>query len=315
MVRTILISLTIILHVSCQPKADETKSKNDSASHESKSVIPQAETEASTVPPEPHKATGESSPYVGEIDAFEETHEYYTTVYYRSDDSTADNYDYLAAKADSVIYEGDEMRRKRIPFDVAEEYFNITGLEKISVYSNGKHISEAELVRVELLEGMIESQFIAVFKPLDPSLFNPQVSYCISSGELTARRINAIWQSIEDSVFTKDLLRNLRLEPKPWNVIHIRTAPDNTTYSGVTYQFKAFLIETSNGQSTILKEIKEDYYIGAILPVHLEINGKPVLLLHMGVNETDMVWTSLAVFSGKTYEFLEGNRLKGRVYL
>src|SRR5687768_174613 len=257
MVRTTLISLTVILHISCQPKADETKTENDSVAHESLSVIPQIENEGPTEPLDSVKASGESSPYIGDIDAFEETREYYTSVYYRSDVSNVDNNDYLTSKADSVIYEGDEMRRKRIPFDVAERYFDLAGFEKIFVYNNGKHVSEAEFVRVELLEGVIESQFIAVFKPVDPSSFNPEVSYCISSGALTAERVDVTWEPVEDSVFTNDLLHELGLEPKPWNTVHITTTPDSTTYSGVTYQFKAFLIETYGGRSTILKEIKE----------------------------------------------------------
>jgi hypothetical protein len=43
-----------------------------------------------------------------------------------------------------------------------------------------------------------------------------------------------------------------------------------------------------------------------LLPTRLAMNGKPMLLIQMGVNETDMVWTSLAVFTGTRMSFLSG---------
>jgi hypothetical protein len=315
MARLIYFALAIIFYVSCQPKATEVGVENDSVTREQAPIAAIEEKKILPRPVDSVYVTRETSPYIGDIDAFEETREYYTMVYYRSSDSTADDYDYLAARADSVIFEDDEMRRKRIPADIAERYFEIAGMERISVYNNGRHISDADLVRVELLEGVIERHFIAVFRPVDPSSFNPEVSYCISTAGLTAKKTDLTSVAIDDSVFTKELVQTLGLEPDTWNSVHVKTKPYNATYSGITCQSKAYLIETYGGKSTILKEINEDYYIGAIVPVHLEINGKPVLLLHMGVNETDMVWTSLAVFSGTTYEFLQGNRLNGEVYL
>lgn len=301
--------------VSCQSKIDREAVTFDSPSGDT-SLAAIEETQATTsTADESFENSADPSPYIGDVDAFQATHEYYTTVYYRTDVEKSDDYDLLAARADSVVHEDEEMRRKRVPYSIARQYFNLAGLEAISIYNDGHHVVDARFVRVELLEGMIESQFIAVFKPVDPLAFNPDVSYCISSGDITAKSRAITSQAIDDSLFTNELLHTFKLQPNPWNTVHVKTMPYEAIYSGITFQYKSLLIETHSGKSTILKEINEDYYIGAILPVHLEINGKPVLLLHMGVNETDMVWTSLAVYSGKEYQLLEGNRLRGKVYL
>lgn len=58
-------------------------------------------------------------------------------------------------------------------------------------------------------------------------------------------------------------------------------------------------------------DLKEDWFISDMTPLHLESNGKPMLLLSMGVNETDMMWSSVAVFSGEEYGFCEANRIGG----
>lgn len=76
-------------------------------------------------------------------------------------------------------------------------------------------------------------------------------------------------------------------------------------------QSRLLLIETIAGESRILKDLNEDWFIFELTPLHLEASGKPVLLLRMGKNETDWIWTSLAIFSGEEYVFSENNRVSG----
>ena len=321
MVKPFVIPLAIVFLVSCEQVKDKPALTNDTTHVDSTSLLMEPLTESSTradsldIIEESIRIPADSSPYIGDIDVFEETGEYYTPVYYLPHVPESGVYEFLSDKTDSVVYEGDEMRRRRVPMEIAARYFNLGRLSNVSVYGGGKPASRARLVRVELLEGLIESQFVAVFKPEDTSMFDDRVSYCISLGDIPGKSIDLTWHSVDDSVLTKALLRMVEMDSDPWNTVHIQTLPDDVIYSGITFQNKSFLIETRLGKSTIVKTIDRDYYIGAILPLHLEIKGKPVLLLRMGVNETDMVWTSLAVFSGVKYEFLEGNRLKGKVYL
>ena len=321
MVKPFVVPLAIVFLVSCEQGKDRPALTNNTTHVDSTSLPIEPRTESSTrtdsidIIEESIRIPADSSPYIGEVDAFEETGEYYTSIYYLPHVPESGAYEFLSDRTDSVVYEGDEMRRKRVPMALAEMYFNLEGLLRVSVFTKGKLVSQARLVRVELLEGIIESQFIAVFKPEDVSTFSSGVSYCISSGDIPAKNIDLTWQALVDSALTQEILRDFEMDSNPWNAVHIKTLPDDVTYSGITFQSRSFLIETRRGESTIVKTIDKDYYIGSILPLHLAINGKPVLLLRMGVNETDMVWTSLAVFSGDKYEFLEGNRLKGKVYL
>lgn len=304
-----IIPLVIIVLACSAPKADLPTSAEDSAS----SAITAAKVQRDVLPiPDSALPGTDSSLYIGEIRAFDETREYYTPVYYRPHLQGSGYYELLTSKTDSLVYKDDERSRKRLPCDIARQYFNLSGLEAVSVYANGGHVSDAAFVRVELLDDVIESQFIAVFQPLDTLHFNTDVSYCISGGYVPGKKADLKWESVEDSTLTAHLLDTFHLDSKKvWRVVHRKTSPARHIFSGITFQNQSLLIETSESVSAIVKIVNKDYYIGDIMPVCFEVNGKPVLLLDMGVNETDVRWTSLAVFSGKEYKFARGNRLSG----
>lgn len=255
----------------------------------------------------------DSSVYIAPIMSFTETSEFYTPIYYMADQNP---YDYLEQQLDSVVYtsEEEEIKRSRLPLSIAQQYFNLTGLGRISIYDQaGNLITDATLQRIELLEGVLESEFVAVFKPMIPSWFTTDASYCVSSTllpDFPARFCS--FQELKDDVLTSQLFEQFEIDSaNVWTFNHQVLKPHNTIFSIIATDAKSLLIETSNNASHIIFETKADYSIMEISPIHLEVNGKPMLLALMGVNETDMIWTSLLVYNSTKYEIMNRGRIGG----
>lgn len=254
----------------------------------------------------------DSSVYIGEVSTFRETGELYTPVYFHPNVVTDGLFDALEKQTDSVIYEDIEIGRSRVPESVARNYFNLSGLDTISVYEDARHAGNARFVRVEYFQDVIESKFIAVFKPLGASTLPQQPDYCISKGQHPYKTIPVTSEEIEDEQLTKMLLEKfVPGTERVWDVSHTRIMPHHSVYSAISMQSRLLLVETHDGQSRILKDLEEDWFISEITPLHLESNGKPILLLWMGVNETDILWHAVAIYSGKGFVFAEGNRVGG----
>lgn len=255
----------------------------------------------------------DSSLYIGEISTFRETGELYTPVYFHANLVTDGLFDALQKQTDSVIYEDIEIRRSRVPESVARNYFNLSGLDTISVYEDAQPAGNAQFVRVEYFQDVIEGKFIAVFKPLGGSALPQQPDYCISRGQHHYKTILVTSEVIEDEQLTRMLLEKfVPGTERVWDVSHTRIMPYHSVYSAISMQSRLLLVETHNGQSRILKDLEEDWFISEITPLHLESNGKPILLLWMGVNETDIMWHAAAIFSGEEFVFADGNRVGGQ---
>lgn len=252
----------------------------------------------------------DSSLYVGEIFMFRETGELYTSVYFLEELVSDEVFDDLNTLADSLIYEDQEIRRRRIPISIARQYFSLWALDTLSVYKNGHRVGDAKFVRVEYLDDVIESRFIAVFKPLGSFTVAEEPDYGISKGKHPYRTIPVTHEEIKDEQLTKNLIEIFVPDTvRVWDVSHTHIMPYHSIYSVISMQSRLLLVETHEGQSRILKDLKEDFFISDLQPLHLESNGKPILLLTMGLNETDMMWHSVAVFSGEEFVFTEGNRV------
>lgn len=87
--------------------------------------------------------TADSSAYIGELYAFPATGDYYIYLPFPGD------FQQLSRMTDSLVYEDDEIRRRRIPESAANRYFNLVGLETISVYTRAGYAGDARFVRVE----------------------------------------------------------------------------------------------------------------------------------------------------------------------
>jgi hypothetical protein len=288
---------SIILAACSQKKATEV------------SASPVDSTVVQSAPAQITHVSVDSSVYIGSIMSFPETAEYYTPIYYMADQNP---YEYLEQQLDSVVYDKEEIKRSRLPLSIAQQYFNLTGLGRISVYNQaGNIITDATLQRIELLEGVLESEFVAVFKPMIPSWFTTDASYCVSSTllpDFPARFCS--FQELTDERLTSQLLKQFEIDSADvWTFNHQVLQPHNTIFSIIATDAKSLLIETSNNVSHIIFETNADYSIMEVSPIHLEANGKPILLALMGVNETDMIWTSLLVYNSIEYEVMDRGRI------
>jgi hypothetical protein len=258
--------------------------------------------------------TPDSSLYIGEISTFPETGELYTPLYYHEGVDTGNLYESLPEQTDSVIYDDGEIKRSRLPITLARSYLNLTGLDTVSVFEKGRLACKAGLVRVEYFDDMIETQFIAVFKPLDSSSLPEQPDYCISLGRNPFESVDISYDYFEDEQLTKNLLATFGPgTQRVWHVSHTRVLPYKSIYSAISFESRLLLIETHNGQSRILQDLNNDLSVLAIIPIHLQSNGKPILLLRMVVNETDIMYTGLAIYSGKEYVIMDRNRVEESV--
>lgn len=259
------------------------------------------------LPPIPKEV--DSSGYIGELYAFPGTGEYYTSLTFLQQVEDGE-FKALVNMTDSLIFEDIESRRRRLPRNVANRYFNLVGLDTIAVYTAAGYAGDARLVRVEQFDDLIEGSFIGVFSPIDSSSFDTSVVYCTSKDLAPETQSFTNWKSVSDSGFTKTLLKHInRNASDVWRSIHVRSG--NITYSVITFANECFLIESDVEGPSIRKHITEDYNIGDIIPTHIRVNNRPTLLLRMGVNETDINWITLAVFDDAEYVFVEGKRLAG----
>lgn len=268
------------------------------------------------VNPEPAHFPADSSLFINPIIPFEETREFYVSLYFLDTVEDEDPYKYLSSRTDALIYEGEHgERRSRLPLAIAKQYFDLTGLDRVTIYnSQGNQIMDATFERVEHLEGMIESEFIAVFKPTVQSWSTGDIGYCLSASLSSYKTSRHVVSEVDNEELTSALYTRFRIDSSNvWKVQHYDLMPGSSTYSVIALSPGSLIIETNDSnESTELYKTEEDYSIMEITPVHIEINGKPVLLALMGVPDTDMIWTSLMVYSSSGYKIAQAGRINGK---
>ncbi|HEY3430262.1 MAG TPA: hypothetical protein VGK39_06265, partial [Cyclobacteriaceae bacterium] len=80
-------------------------------------------------------------------------------------------------------------------------------------------------------------------------------------------------------------------------------------WSAIALDRGTYLIETTENDTKVLFHSTEDFGMLELMPLPIEINGKPALIATFGVNETDMIWNSLLVFNSNEYEVVESSRV------
>lgn len=295
-----ILCLVIILQA-CTQKTETTTLDADSTATET----PQQQ-------PDLNQSQQDSAIFISNVSTFNETREFYTSMYILPElESIPDD---LSSKTDSTIYENTEYgeSRRRLPLSLAKQYLNFSGIDRISVYNNKGHlVTDAVFVRAEYWEGPIEGEFIAVFKPMIPSWFSEDVAYCVTAGENNFKSINPAVKEIENANLTAKLYKQFEIDSaKVWVNKHITFPHYNSTYSIISTDQVSYIVETKAGQSEVLHKSESDESVMGILPVHFEVNNKPVLLITEGVNDTDMIWTYLAVYSSQGYQPMHGSRIK-----
>lgn len=255
----------------------------------------------------------DSTVFIGAVESFDETREYYTPVFFCDPDIDDDVYYFLESNLDSVIYQDDEERRKRLPMALARHFFRLDGLSTLSLYDrHSRFISHAELIRVELYDAPIERSYIAVYRPASGA-FVEDIAFGVGETDILMASRDLRYTAIENDSLTKVVASQLAINHE--NIVfarHIQVHSDNAVYSTVACREEAFLTLLENSRVNVLNHVRDDFYILDIMPLHLTWNGKPVLLSTLGVYDTDMIWKALTVFENGQYHFMEGSRLKIR---
>ena len=110
------------------------------------------------------ETVADSTFYIGYVDYFPETREFYTALFHREGHEYPDE-DLLESKLDSVIISDDDWGRERLPMNEARRMLRLSGLDTLTVFNRAhEQICRCPLTRVEYLWNGLESYFIAVFK-------------------------------------------------------------------------------------------------------------------------------------------------------
>lgn len=252
--------------------------------------------------------------FLNKVYVFEETGELYTSLYFNKEYGY-DSIESIMEHFDSLVFQDDENRRQRIPIEKAKKYFNMSLLDSLYIFNlSPKLLTTAPLVRVEFLEGLIEDEFIAVFKPRE----NIEEKDLFGIGGIN-HFFNEIGSApLKGERFTDIIKSNLNVKPKyEWRTTNLRIRPYNSILS--TYSFSnedeeniTYIFEIKDDKAEILSHLSAEFIIWDLYPAPIQVNGKPVLLLHLVVPETDMSWHSPAVFDGLKYEIATNSRIKVR---
>lgn len=253
----------------------------------------------------------DSAIYVGPIMPFDETKEFYTSLYTLGDLKAFES-KYIQSELDSVIYDDHEgTKRTRLPLHVARRYFNLTGLNRISVYNKaGELVTDATFERVEFLEGEIESEYVAVFKPMSPDWHTKDVSYCITTSNPYKQTPIAV-EPLHDKKLATKLIKQFSIDPKKvWKTDHLKFLENKSVWSVIAIDEGSYIIETKETGSTVIFESKAEYSVTEVMPVNIEINKRPALLATVAINDTDWVWSTLLVYKAGWYEVMKTGRIE-----
>lgn len=258
----------------------------------------------------------DSSFYIGYVDYFPETREFYTNLYYRKGHEYPDE-ELLESRLDSVIVLDDDWGRERLPMDEAKKMLVLSGLDTISIYNRqNRFVCNAALVRVEYLWNGLESFFIGVFRPDAKILQQTEELYGISAGHNRLFRKSFDCREVRDEALNLDLIEKLHLDPSlNWEMRHFRMKPENRIFSLISFysmdsnEGQSYITSFENDEVKILNREVNNYHFLNILPLPIEAHGKPLLLVTAGYPSSDVLWDFLAEFDGAGYEAIDYNRV------
>jgi hypothetical protein len=246
--------------------------------------------------------------YVGFANYFEETKEFYVSLYYRGEERV-ESYGLV----DSVVYDdGDAYFRKSIPMDKAQEHFYLEGLDTLRLY-NADHqfLGTASLQRVEYVEAVTSSQYVAVYKFAHAYSDRYGPYYAVSDHIGAALQKDFSSQEIKDLALNALILENLKLDTANlWVMSHRRTKPSGRIYSTVNFGMQAFIVETHNDKSIIMDTMTDGYHFGLSVPVPIMVNGGPILLVTYFNPEGDDSGDYLMQFNGVKFEGAKYGRVE-----
>jgi hypothetical protein len=306
MMRNIMVASLVALALACAQRhagKNQTVSKVPSSSVGSRVSL--------QMPQSP-----DSSLYVGYVDYFPDTREFYTTLFYQEGHEYPDEA-HLESKLDSVIVYEEDWGRERLPMEEAEKFLVLSGLDTLYIF-NREHtlVSTATFERVEYLWNGLENYFIGVFKSDGKLVEQTEELYGISRGYAGFDLLAFSAKEIEDRRLNENLIKTLRINPAlQCDMRHFRLTPQEDTYSVIS----AYASQSNEGESLLTfleknevkilnREINNFHFLN-ILPLPIEVNGKPLLLISAGYPSSDVLWDYLAGYNGASYEPIDYNRI------
>lgn len=187
------------------------------------------------------------------------------------------NFEKISGLADSVIYNDDENMRSRIPLSIASNEFDFRGIQELTLFDKSHNeLTEAHFVRVELLEGNIFSEFIAVYKTKNSKLLENAV-YCI--GNLKEKHNKATYIEFKDSLLTIKIAKQLNLNHTyTLEGKHYIDTINKDSISVINLDKSAQIIEKLNSKYKCIYESKVSEQIFKLTFIPITKNSKPILL-------------------------------------
>lgn len=267
------------------------------------------------------KSSFDSTFFIGYVDFFPETGEFYTALFYDEGHEYPDE-ELLESKLDSVILLEDDWGRERLPMEEARKILVLAGLDTLSFF-NRRHqlICRSPLERVEYLWDGLENYFVAVYKADKKFTEQTEELYAITTRYEQLRGPSFAAPEVIDQHLNDYLAKELHIDRRAeCDMRHYRISAAEETYSVVSsYSIESnetasYLTMLDGIKLTILNEELNNYHFLNILPLPVKMNGKPLLLISAGYPSSDVLWDYLAGFDGTRYEAIDYNRAHvGRV--
>lgn len=256
----------------------------------------------------------ESFLFIGYVDYFPETKEFYTKLFYQEGKEYPDE-DLLESRLDSVIVFEEDWGRERLPMEDARQLLVLSGLDTLFIYNRDHRlVSTASLKRVEYLWNGMESVFVGVFKSGGGIMQQTTELYGMNTAYTRLKVSPFSADEIEDQTLNRNLIDKMHLDPRlGWDMRHYRVTPERSIYSVVSSRAsddaQSFLTLTANNEVKILNREVNNFNFLNILPLPIQLNGQPLLLVSAGYPFSDVMWDYLAAFDGTSYEAVDYNRV------
>jgi hypothetical protein len=295
--KTLILLTTILLIISCGKKENTTAISTDTLKTQSQA------TQTITFPPDDPSL--DSTTYIGDANYFTETDEVYITLFYKP--GLPKEYE---APVDSTIFDDGETKRQRVT-KTAWNAFVLTGLKNIIIYNDGhQKEADAKLVRIELYDDLISSQYVAVYKA--PSLHwnNEMIYYGVSENAVSANK-DFSHTEYHDPQLAKELLLKVNKDTAlTWISTHYKVMPANVTYTVMSCENESMILESKNEDVKILNDVKDDDHFDSLFPLPFVVGGKPAMLINASMPETDLSWNYLAEYKDGSYSQALYSRIK-----
>jgi hypothetical protein len=300
-----IVLLTLLLSCSSKTESNETQDvvhKQD--------VVHQSEHEESSL---------DSSPYLNKIDYFPETGDFYIFLDSKRQLSS-EEFDALSNKREALIYEEDELARYEFPMQLAKEEFDLSSLpQELQLYDEQhQFVARAKLVRTEYLISFYNG-FIATYKPEAPIEGKGKSFYCLSPDKVTLEDMSS--HPIQDEGLSDRIKTELNIKPEYiWNQQHVSVQPYDLVLSFIAFHQAngktiSYLTEFRDNTIKVLKRLDEEYMIAEVLPIPIEINGMPVLLVNIVLPESGALDEYMVgIYNGSEYELSDNKRIELKKY-